>query len=104
MKAVSLSASNPALSEPLARLRDLIACLGMELVWDLPVPYSALNPVWLEVQANDPTAIGKRAVLYIEPDGDVLPTQGRATPVRERAARFLGDPLAAEVGARRITM
>lgn len=76
VKAVSLSASQPALSEPLSRLRDLAASYGMELVWDLPVPYSALNPVWLEVQANDPSAIGKRAVLYIEPDGDVLPAQG----------------------------
>ena len=59
VKAVSLSASQPELSEPLAKLRDLAAAYGMELVWDLPVPYSALNPVWLEVQAHDPSAIGK---------------------------------------------
>ena len=40
------------------------------------MPYSALNPVWLEVKEYNPAAIGKRAVLYVEPDGDVLPTQG----------------------------
>jgi hypothetical protein len=74
--AVSLSASQADLGETLAKIRDLVAVHGMELIWDLPVPYSAFNPVWLEVQAHNPNAIGKRAVLYLEPDGDVLPTQG----------------------------
>jgi Radical SAM superfamily len=76
VKAVSLSASQPGLNEPLSKLRDLAAAYGMELVWDLPVPYSVHNPVWLEVYENVPEATAKRAVLYIEPDGDVLPTQG----------------------------
>jgi hypothetical protein len=76
VKAVSLSISQAELSESLSKMRDLVAAYSMELVWDLPVPYSAFNPVWLEVQAHDPSAIGKRAVLYVEPDGDVLPTQG----------------------------
>jgi MoaA/NifB/PqqE/SkfB family radical SAM enzyme len=74
--AVSLSASQPSLSGQLADLRNLVAGCGAELVWDLPVPYSAINPIWLEVQEHDMSAVGKRAVLYLEPDGDVLPTQG----------------------------
>jgi MoaA/NifB/PqqE/SkfB family radical SAM enzyme len=73
---ISLSASQPGLSEPLSRLRDQAAAYGMELVWDLPVPYSAFNPVDLEVRANEPSKAGRSAVLYIEPDGDVLPEQG----------------------------
>ena len=76
VRAVSLSADQSELGEPLSKMRDLAAALSLELVWDLPVPYSALNPVWLEVKEYNPAAIGKRAVLYVEPDGDVLPTQG----------------------------
>ena len=76
VRAISLSADQSELSEPLSKMRDLAAALSLELVWDLPVPYSALNPIWLEVKEYNPAAIGKRAVLYVEPDGDVLPTQG----------------------------
>ena len=85
VKALSLSASQEGLSEQLARLRDLAAAYGMELVWDLPVPYSALNPVTLEVKASPSYTPAKSASLYIEPDGDVLPAQGDA--------RLLGNVL-----------
>ena len=72
---VSLSAASPELSEPLSKLRDQLALLGLELVWNLPVPYSALHPVALE--AGDALIEGAgRAWLYVEPDGDVRPTQG----------------------------
>ena len=50
----------------------------MELVWDIPVPFSAHNPVAVEVESQEiehPTGSG-RAWIYIEPDGDVTPTQG----------------------------
>ena len=63
--------------------RDLAASLGLSLVWDLPVPYSASNPVNLELEAAVqplPSGAG-RAWLYVEPDGDVLPAQGINRPL-----------------------
>ena len=55
---------------------DKAAHLGMQLVFDLPVPYSADNPVAFETAADDvPSGAGK-TWLYVEPDGDVLPAQG----------------------------
>ena len=48
----------------------------MNLIWDLPVPYSTLNPVSLETQMDAQPEGAGRAWLYVEPDGDVLPTQG----------------------------
>ena len=51
------------------------------LLFDLPVPYSAQNPVALETEEDDlPSGAGK-AWLYVEPDGDVLPAQGMADRV-----------------------
>jgi len=49
----------------------------MKLVWDLPVPYSAQNPFALEHEEDElpPQGEGK-AWLYVEPDGDVLASQG----------------------------
>ena len=76
------------LDEPLegeydfSRYEELIthaADLDMELVWDMPVPYSGLNPVALELELEEneehPDGAGK-GWLYVEPDGDVLPAQG----------------------------
>ena len=63
----------------LPALRQQAADLGLRLVWDLPVPYSARNPVALELAAEDqplPEGAGS-AWLYVEPDGDVLAAQGR---------------------------
>lgn len=77
--ALSLSAADPALAEELQRLRDVAATQQLELVWDMPVPYSGNNPVSLELENADeqeaPKGAGK-AWLYVEPDGDVLPAQG----------------------------
>ena len=75
VRAVSLSASDPALRPALASLRDCTAARQVELIWNLPVPYSAQNPVALETGQEIPEGAG-RAWLYIEPDGDVLPSQG----------------------------
>lgn len=58
--------------------QNLAAEVGLPLKWDLPVPYSAHNPVALEEEAEDaqaPQGAGQ-AWLYVEPDGDILPTQG----------------------------
>ena len=74
--AVSLTAQGTDLNAALLALRDRAATLQMALVWDLPVPYSAQNPVALEVAGEGLVEGGGRAWLYVEPDGDVLPTQG----------------------------
>jgi len=77
IKGLSLSISNPSLKEDLERARDLAAHLQLPLIWDIPVPYSNMNPVALELQQVEETKSGAgRAWLYIEPDGDVLPAQG----------------------------
>jgi hypothetical protein len=75
VRRVSLSAADSSLSGALSALADKAAVLQMDLVWNLPVPYSALHPVALE--AGDALLEGAgRAWLYLEPDGDVRPTQG----------------------------
>ena len=77
--AISLSAVEPEMVEQLQSLRDDAAIHQLELIWDMPVPYSGNNPVSLELEnAEDqevPEGAGK-AWLYVEPDGDVLPAQG----------------------------
>jgi organic radical activating enzyme len=79
--AVSLSTSDPTLAELLELSRKRVADLGMELVWNLPVPYSASNPVALERDHLDKPEGAGRAWLYVEPDGDVLPDQGILQPM-----------------------
>ena len=90
--AVSLSAADPSLAEELQDLRDLASHHNMELVWNLPVPYSATNPVSLELQGTSNAADLARdagdAWLYIEPDGDVLPGQG----IPRKLGNMLRDP------------
>lgn len=86
--AVSLSASSLSLADQLDDLRGQAASLNLDLVWNLPVPYSALNPVALETDGmEEPEGAGK-AWLYVEPDGDVLPAQG----IQRRMGNLLTDP------------
>jgi len=80
VEAMSLSISDQGLHEALSRLRDVAGEMGLRLVFDLPVPYSAANPVALETAEDVPPGAGK-AWLYVEPDGDVLPAQGIADQV-----------------------
>ncbi len=78
VKSISLGASEASLHEALHALHNKAASLGLTLRWDLPVPYSAENPVAHEtIEDEVPSGAGK-AWLYVEPDGDVLPTQGEA--------------------------
>ncbi len=74
--AVSLTVSDPgdAGRDLLAAARQAVAELGIDLIWNLPAPYSARHPIQLEL--DKPVEGGGRAWLYVEPDGDVLPTQG----------------------------
>jgi organic radical activating enzyme len=75
---LSLSAASPEYNQNLQSARDLAAHLQLELTWNLPVPYSSQNPVTLEIPDQELVARAGQAWLYIEPDGDVLPTQGES--------------------------
>jgi hypothetical protein len=78
--AVSISISSPhdpQLTQALSDAQTLLAEAGLPLKWDIPVPYSEHNPIHLEQESKQeiPSGAG-RAWLYVEPDGDVLPSQG----------------------------
>jgi len=74
--------TDPTHRDAVLQNRELVAKLGMRLVWDLPVPYSENNPVAFELIEDETTPSGAgKAWLYVEPDGDVLPTQGQADQV-----------------------
>jgi len=89
VKSLSLSASEASLTGEMQKLRQQAAGLGLALHWDLPVPYSTDNPVAAEVVDDEvPDGAGK-AWLYVEPDGDVLPAQGKADKI---LGNILKDP------------
>jgi len=81
VQSLSLTIADESLQETYVMLRNKAAELGLTLRFDLPVPYSTHNPVSFETQEDEvPEGAGK-AWMYIEPDGDVLPTQGMADKV-----------------------
>ena len=86
--AISLSASESTekMAEGLSEAREYAASLDLDLIWDLPAPYSTTNPIALELDVP-PVGAG-RAWLYVEPDGDVLPAQGMNLVL----GNFLRDP------------
>ncbi len=89
VKSISLGASEASLHETLQALHNKVSSLGLTLRWDLPVPYSAENPVAHEtIEDEVPSGAGK-AWLYVEPDGDILPAQGMADKI---LGNFLKDP------------
>jgi hypothetical protein len=78
---LSLTTADASLRKEYDALRDTAASAGLTLRIDLPVPYSAYNPVTLETHEDDvPKGAGK-VWLYVEPDGDVLPSQRMADKV-----------------------
>jgi hypothetical protein len=77
VRSLSLSSSDPAINELFKELQDQAAGLGLALSFDLPVPYSADNPMALATQTDEVPSGAGRTWLYVEPDGDVLPAQGR---------------------------
>lgn len=91
---LSLSAESLDLKDELKIRRNQVAERELHLVWDLPVPYTHLHPVALELAEELPeveiVANGPgRAWLYVEPDGDVLPGQGYYQTV---LGNLLNDP------------
>ncbi|MEP7133829.1 MAG: radical SAM/SPASM domain-containing protein [Chloroflexota bacterium] len=88
VQSLSLTIADNSLRDQYEAIRNQAASLGLTLKSDLPVPYSANNPVTFETQDdNVPEGAGK-VWLYVEPDGDVLPTQGAADKV---LGNFLRD-------------
>jgi hypothetical protein len=81
VQSLSLTISDNSLRDTYDTIRNKAASLGLTLKFDLPVPYSASNPVAYETQEDNVPAGAGRAWLYVEPDGDVLPAQGVASQV-----------------------
>lgn len=86
VKSISISAIRKDLSNSLRLAKQAAAERHMALTWDLPVPYSQIHPINLELSASEERAEGDtepfyegdgRGWLYVEPDGDVLAGQGR---------------------------
>jgi len=83
-----MTLADRSLQEAYNALRNKAAELGLTIKFDLPVPYSSYNPIALETQDDEiPEGAGK-AWMYVEPDGDVLPTQGMADKI---LGNFLRD-------------
>ncbi len=85
---ISLSAADSDLLDELLELQDTANSLRLTIRWDLPVPYSAANPVAIETVDDEIPAGAGKTWMYIEPDGDVLPAQGEADKVM---GNFLRD-------------
>jgi hypothetical protein len=81
VQSLSLTVSDHSLLETYNAIRDQAASLELTLKFDLPVPYSAYNPVAYETQEDNVPAGAGRSWLYVEPDGDVLPTQGSSDKI-----------------------
>lgn len=81
VQGLSLTLADESLRETYNAVCGQAAELGLSLKFDLPVPYSANHPIAFEtLEDHIPEGAG-RAWLYVEPDGDVLPAQGRADQV-----------------------
>lgn len=77
VKNLSLSTNAFELKDEVLWARNKISEMGFRLVWDIPVPYSHLHPVSLEIALSEESNTFTRyPSLYVEPDGDVLPAQG----------------------------
>jgi hypothetical protein len=72
----------------LPEARERVAAAGLNLVWDLPVPYSEWNPIAVELE--HPSNLAGCQWLYVEPDGDVLLHQGAEAGL----GNLLADPWA----------
>lgn len=89
VRSLSLSASNEETQHALPSVQQKCAEMGFSLVWDLPVPYSTVNPINLELEAaNEKLEGAGKTWLYVEPDGDVLPGQG----INRVLGNLLTDP------------
>jgi len=88
VKNLSLSASDPRLTNTMVDLRSVASEQGLLLRWDLPVPFSELNPIAAETAEENVPAGAGTAWLYVEPDGDVLRSPRNT---RDRLGNLLTD-------------
>jgi hypothetical protein len=88
VKSLSLTAADESAKAAFKDLQNTAANLGLTIKHDLPVPYSSSHPVALETAEDETTDGAGKAWLYVEPDGDVLPTQGMADKI---LGNFLRD-------------
>lgn len=87
IKNVSLTAQTSSLKPALDECVNTAVARGLSLVTDIPVPYSAFNSFSLEMEEEVAKTGAGSAYLYVEPDGDVLPSQG----VNHVMGNFLTD-------------
>lgn len=86
---ISISTNDLNLRSYVNDLRNKCAESGLNLVWNLPVPYSQFNPINLEIENEIELVDGAgKGWLYVEPDGDVLPSQG----INNALGNLLVDP------------
>ncbi|MBE7535719.1 MAG: radical SAM protein [Anaerolineales bacterium] len=85
---ISLTTADRSLQPLLATLQNRTAELGLTLRFDLPVPYSAENPVAYETAEEAISDGAGRVWMYVEPDGDTLPAQGMKDRI---LGNFLND-------------
>ncbi len=96
---LSLSAKENNFAPILSLASRIASEKGFSQVNDLPVPYSAINPVSVEMDDMESSKKGAgRTWLYVEPDGDVLLNQGSEVCV----GNFLTDPWETISGNRKI--
>ena len=87
---ISLSASSQQFKNELISARRMLTEKGINLVWDLPVPYSHMHPAAMENEEGEELAKGAgKAWLYVEPNADVLPCQGKNDQI---LGNLLTDP------------
>jgi len=99
LTSLSLSATNENLSSELATASRLASEQGFSLVYDLPVPYSSINPFSIEMENTEASKKGAgRSWVYVEPDGDVLLGQGSDRCI----GNFLSDPWETISGNRKV--
>lgn len=89
VKKISLSADTLESGKLLSEVSRKALDYGFSLVWDLPVPYTDINPIAMELVQGESSLKGAgRSWLYVEPDGDILPGQGITTVL----GNILTDP------------
>jgi len=77
LHSISLSTTDDRLKPKIMDVQQRIANKDIDLIWDLPVPYSNSNPVAFELEESGEIVKGAgKAWMYVEPDGDVLEAQG----------------------------
>lgn len=76
VKHLSITIQYPELRTRMDEVANYAASQGLNLIWDIPVPYTSFNTFRMDVEDENIAAGAGTGWLYVEPDGDVLPGQG----------------------------